>query len=185
MTTVFISGSMNIKNLDDLFIDRIAKIVKSGFDIVVGDADGADASVQTALLKMDATHVRVYCTGGRPRNNIGDWPVYKVASNAKEGSRAYYTAKDVEMAEVADYGLMMWDVASTGTLSNVIELLTRRKKSMVFASKHKKFINVVDVESVRELIEMMSDKARARAETKIALSSKINQMAHEQFRLAI
>ena len=134
---------------------------------------------------MNATHVTVYCTGGRPRNNIGAWPVHKVVSNAKEGSRAYYTAKDVDMAEVADYGLMMWDVASTGTLSNVVELLKRRKKSVVFANKREKFINVVDIESLRELIEMMSDKARARAETKLALSSKIAQMVHEQFRLAI
>jgi hypothetical protein len=185
MTTVFISGSINIKNLDGLFTDRIVKIVKSGFDVVVGDADGADTSIQAALLKMNATHVTVYCTGGRPRNNIGGWPMHKVVSNAKEGSRAYYTAKDIEMAEVADYGLMTWDAASTGTLSNVIELLTRRKKSVVFANKPKKFINVVDAESLSELIEMMSDKARARAETKIALSSRVTQMAHEQFRLAI
>jgi hypothetical protein len=185
MTTVFISGSMKIKNLDRLFTDRVAEIVNSGFEVVVGDADGADASIQASLLKMDATHVTVYCTGGRPRNNIGDWPVHKVVSNAKEGSRAYYTAKDVDMAEVADYGLMTWDAASTGTLSNVVELLMRQKKSVVFANKRKKFINVVDVDSLRKLIEMMSDKARVRAETKLALSSKIAQMAPEQFRLAI
>lgn len=185
MTTVFISGSMNIKNLDKLFADRIGKIVSSGFNVVVGDADGADASIQAALLKINATDVTVFCTGIRPRNNIGDWPLHRVASKAKEGSRAYYTAKDVEMAQVADYGLMLWDAASTGTLSNVIELLARRKKSVVFTNKCKRFINVVDIKSFRELIELMSDKARARAETRIALSSKIAQMANEQFRLAI
>jgi len=43
------------------------------------------------------------------------------------------------MADVADYGLMIWDAKSTGTLSNVIELLKRKKKAVVFVNKEKTF----------------------------------------------
>ncbi len=38
------------------------------------------------------------------------------------------------MARNSDYGLMIWDCKSTGTLSNVIELLRDRKKTVVFAN---------------------------------------------------
>lgn len=47
------------------------------------------------------------------------------------GTRAFFTAKDLKMAEEADYGLMVWDTKSTGTLSNVIELL-KRKNALLF-----------------------------------------------------
>lgn len=42
--TVFIAGSIKIKHLDRKFKERIDKIIVSGFDLVVGDADGADTA---------------------------------------------------------------------------------------------------------------------------------------------
>ena len=47
MTTVFIAGSIKIKHLDRKFKERIGKIIASGIDLVVGDADGADTAIQT------------------------------------------------------------------------------------------------------------------------------------------
>lgn len=58
---------------------------------------------------------------------MGHWPVQRVETSHSPGSRAFFTAKDIRMAELADIGLMVWDTKSTGTLSNVIELLARRK----------------------------------------------------------
>lgn len=46
MTTVFIAGSINIKNLDPKVKERINNIVASDFEVVVGDAGGADTSIQ-------------------------------------------------------------------------------------------------------------------------------------------
>src|SRR5579872_957533 len=122
MTTVFIAGSMSISHLHEKVRKRIGKIVSSDLDVVVGDADGADASIQRCLRNYQAEKVTVYCTGDIPRNNVAEWPVCRVYSKAKAGSRAYFTAKDVEMARNSDYGLMVWDCKSTGTLSNIIEL---------------------------------------------------------------
>ena len=185
MITVFAAGSMNIKRLDPAFVDRLAKIVSSNLNIVVGDADGADTSIQQVLYELSASSVVVYCSGVKPRNNVGDWPLHPVFPAAEKGTRAYFTAKDLEMANVANYGLMMWDANSTGTLSNVIELVRQRKKCVVFVNKHKKFVTVSDAESLHQLVEFMSEKARVKAESKIKLRSKIQNIASEQFSLTL
>lgn len=44
-------------------------------------------------------------------------------------------AKDIKMAKVADYGLMLWDLQSAGTLRNIIELLRQNKYSAVSVNK--------------------------------------------------
>lgn len=185
MTTVFVAGSIRIKRLHPLFAERLSNIVSSNMDVVVGDADGADTSIQESLAEKNAPTVTVYCSGPQPRNNIGNWPVQNVISEAESGTRAYFAAKDMEMAKVADYGLMMWDAKSTGTLSNVIELLKRGKKCVVFVNKSKLFVTVSDIDDLRMLVSVMSETARNKAENKIRLSSKIASIANEQFGLTL
>lgn len=180
MTTVFIAGSMNIRHLDSEVQERIRNIVASEFEVVVGDADGADASIQQILLSLGTSKTTIYCSGNIPRNNAGKWPIRTVATKHMEGSRAFYTAKDIVMAEVADFGLMIWDTKSTGTLSNVIELLTRKKKSVVFINKEKRFKTISSVEQLEELIGHMSPHAKQTADKKIKLMDRINTLKHEQ-----
>lgn len=178
MTTVFIAGSMNIKQLDPEVKKRIDNIVASKFNVVVGDAEGVDTSIQSYLVERGVGNAVVYCSGTRPRNNVGHWPVHSVATKFAAGSRAFFTAKDLEMAEAADYGLMIWDAKSTGTLSNVIELLSRNKKTVVFVNQEFKTIGTV---ADLELLAMsMSDHARRKADEKIRLNEKIEALKHEQ-----
>jgi predicted XRE-type DNA-binding protein len=185
MTTVFISGSISISRLHEKVVDRINKIVSSDFNVVVGDADGADTSIQECLQRYQAGKVTVYCTGEAPRNNVAEWPVHRVVSKAKAGTRAFFTAKDIEMARDSDYGLMIWDCKSTGTLCNVIELLKEKKKSVVFVNKKTDFINISNKVDLEHLVAFMSDHARAKAEEKIGLTAKIANIAHEQLSLNI
>lgn len=185
MTTVFIAGSISINRLHKKVQERIGKIVSSDLDVVVGDADGADTSIQKCLHDYQAEKVTVYCTGDLPRNNVADWPVHNVFSKAKAGSRAYFTAKDLEMARKSDYGLMIWDCKSTGTLSNVIELLREKKKSVVFVNKSSDFIKVSDKASLDHLLAFMSTNARAKAEEKMNLSSVIAGISQEQLSLDV
>lgn len=185
MTTVFIAGSISISRLHEKVADRINKIVSSDFNVVVGDADGADTSIQECLQRYQAGKVTVYCTGDSPRNNVAEWPIHRVVSKAKAGTRAYFTAKDLEMARDSDYGLMVWDCKSTGTLSNVIELLREKKKSVVFVNKNKDFVTISDKGDLERLVAFMSDHSRAKAEEKIGLAAKIASIAHEQFSLDI
>jgi hypothetical protein len=174
--TVFVAGSIGIERLDKRVKERIDKIVGSDHEVVVGDAEGVDSSVQEYLGELGSTHVTVFCTGTRPRNNVADWPIKQVFSAAQPGTRAYFTAKDLEMAAVADFGLMVWDCKSTGTLSNVFELLKRKKKSVVFANKLKTFFTVREVSDLEELIACMSEASRQKAEKKLGLTKRLESM---------
>jgi predicted XRE-type DNA-binding protein len=180
MATVFIAGSITISHLHEKVQQRISKIVSSNLHVVVGDADGADTAIQKYLNDCGANNVTVYCSGATPRNNVADWPVHRVHSNARAGSRAFFVAKDLEMARCSDYGLMVWDCQSTGTLSNVIELLTERKKSVVFVNKNKDFVTITDKASLDQLLLFMADRARAKAEAKIGLAAKLAALKQEQ-----
>lgn len=179
-TKVFIAGSMNIKNLDQKVKERIDNIVSQDFEVVLGDADGVDTSIQQYLFNHGSKKTTVFCSGFRPRNNVGEWPVHRVETKQAEGSRAFFTAKDIRMAEEADIGLMIWDAKSTGTLSNVIELLTRKKKSVVFVNKAKIFKNIASVENLEDLLSYMSEHAKQKADEKIKLLDRINKLKYEQ-----
>ena len=73
MTTVFIAGSIKIKHLDRKFRERIDKIIASGFDVVVGDADGADTAIQPPCSSKAAATPRPWCkeaAAGRGRETM-------------------------------------------------------------------------------------------------------------------
>lgn len=185
MPTVFVAGSMAIKNIDRKVRERIVNVLELGFDVVVGDADGVDVSIQQLLFEYGASKATVYCTGTRPRNNVASWPVHYVTTYHAPGSRAYFTAKDIEMAKVADYGLMIWDTKSPGTLSNVIELLFQKKNSIVFVNKLKEFKKIVDVRGLEDLIELMSKDAKIKADAKIGLQERLSELRSRQRQLEI
>jgi hypothetical protein len=117
---------MRIKKLDQNITDRINNIINSQYEVIVGDASGVDSSIQNYLKNQSFESVKVYCTGDRARNNLGNWETRNIYSNAKSGTRAFFTAKDLEMAKDCDYGFMIWDTKSTGTLSNAIGLLKKK-----------------------------------------------------------
>lgn len=149
----------------------------------MGDACGADTAIQECLLAYQTKSVTVYCSGESPRNNLGCWPVHAVEPSAKVGSRAYFTAKDIAMAHCCDFGLMIWDCESTGTLSNIIELLKQKKKSVVFIDKKEEFLTISTIENLNALISLMPSSAKQRAEEKIDLSAKISELSFEQLSL--
>lgn len=49
MTKIFIAGSISIKHLDLKVKERIDNIIDAKHTVLVGDADGADCSIQTHL----------------------------------------------------------------------------------------------------------------------------------------
>ena len=84
-----------IKKLDKAVIERIDNMIDSGHQIIIGDASGVDTSIQEYLSIKNYEKITVYCSGGQPRNNIGRWPLKTISTNCKEGSREYFTAKDI------------------------------------------------------------------------------------------
>lgn len=180
MHKVFISGSMKIKNLDNNVLNRLNNIIDSNYQIIVGDANGVDSSIQEYLNKKRSKSVVVYCTGSKPRNNIGHWLIEKIYTDSSPGTRAYFTAKDIKMAEDCDYGFMVWDTRSTGTLSNAIELLKRNKIALVYINKAKEFLKIKEAKDLEKLISYMSDSAFNKADAKLKLKAKVESFKHQQ-----
>lgn len=182
-TTVFVAGSITIKKLDPLVVERLKKIVGKNFDVVVGDASGVDSSVQLELKQLGYSAATVFTSDPKPRHNFGAWPVQLVKSDYRPGSREFYTAKDIKMAEAADCGLMVWDTKSPGTLSNVIELLSKKKNSAVFINKTREFVLIKEPKDIDKLISFMSPSSLEKVEEKIKLSERLAQLNNEQMAL--
>lgn len=174
---------MRIKNINKSVIGRIENIVQENFTILIGDANGVDSSVQQILANIKYKNVKVYCTGNRPRNNIGKWDSMPVYSDHKPKTRLYFTAKDIKMATDCDFGLMVWDSKSTGTLSNVYELLKNKKTSVVFVNKLKQFFNVSNSTEFEKLVSVMSESAFNKADKKIKLEKKV--IANKNMQLSL
>ena len=181
MATVFISGSLRIKNLHSKINDRIENIIKSNHKVIVGDASGVDSSIQEVLKEKDYSNVIVYCSGNEVRNNVGQWPVERVKiDGSQKNKRLFYTAKDLEMAKNCNIGMMVWDSKSTGTLSNIYELLKQNKASLVFINKHKIFKKVKTIEDFETLLSVMSQSAFEKADAKIRLRNKVNGLKQRE-----
>lgn len=131
MTTVFIGGSRHVSRLPELARERLHKVVANGHDVVVGDATGADKAVQKFLMDASYGKVTVFCSGDKPRNNVGAWQLHTVAAPKNAKGFAFFAAKDREMARAADFGLMIWDGKSPGTVLNVLRLIRAGKKAVL------------------------------------------------------
>ena len=122
MAMIFIGGSRDIFELPEPAVVRVAAIVAAEHGVLIGDAPGADAEVQSLLAGYGYEHVGVFHASKEPRNNLGDWAAYRVALPDGAQGFAFHAAKDREMARRADFGLMIWDGASPGTCLNVLRL---------------------------------------------------------------
>lgn len=152
MSRVVIAGSITITQIPDVVKTRISNMIASGLSILVGDANGVDAVVQRFLAEQNYANVCVYCSGKLPRNNLGKWPVRCIESGHAPGTRAFFTEKDLVMAHEANYGLMIWDMESTGTLGNVLELLGAAKKCVVYLQPRQEFVTVADIAACKGLV---------------------------------
>ena len=127
---VFVSGSISIKTLPQVAIEKLDLIMSKNFQILVGDANGVDSLIQQYLFNKKYSNVTVYHVGNYTRNNIGQWSTVSVDSQKLSG-RAMYTQKDKQMALDSNFGLMIWDGKSKGTKANIEEMLALNKRFYV------------------------------------------------------
>lgn len=132
MKTVFIGGTREVKELPLKVRVKINSIITKGYNIVIGDAYGADSLVQNFLHHRKYDKVKVYATNGKVRNNIGNWSVKNILAPRNVERYKYYTYKDIEMSKVADLALMIWDGKSRGTLNNIINMSKNAKDTAVY-----------------------------------------------------
>ena len=152
MTRVFVAGSRAVSRLSPHVRERLDNIMKQKLTVLVGDANGADKAVQRYLAKSHYRNVVVYSMDVF-RNNVGDWPTRPhTAEPGAKRDRHYYGVKDLAMAREADCGLMLWDGVSKGTLTNVVNLLSARKKTLLYLSPKKCFFKVHTFEDLQEAL---------------------------------
>ena len=179
MTRVFIAGSRNISRLNDQISERLENIVNSGYMVLVGDANGADKSVQTYLRDKQYDNVTVYCSGNNCRNNVGGWQEQQVSVSETLSGLKFYMVKDRKMAEDSNYGFMLWDGKSAGTISNVIELLKLNKSVLVYFAPEKKFYTISKLDNINELLEKCEPDLIEVINKKINIKKSIMQLSQQ------
>lgn len=153
---IFIAGAREIKSLKVPIIDRINRIIRNKYEIIVGDANGIDKVVQNFLNNKNYKNVTVFSMEDQ-RNNIGNWDNTKVHSELKKNTREYFTEKDKRMAEIADVGLMIWNKKSEGTLNNIINLLVLNKKVCLFIHTEEKIYLLNEISDLEKIILSETD----------------------------
>ena len=160
---VFIAGSRRLSKLSEDVTHRIDNIVKKGLTVIIGDAKGVDKTVQTYLNAKQYSKVVVFCMEGGCRNNVGGWPTRVIASpDAQHKDFAHFSTKDRIMAEEADYGLMLWDGQSRGTLTSVVDLVRKKKLVVLYLSTDKKFYTLRQSSDLAEMLERIDPAALQR-----------------------
>jgi hypothetical protein len=115
---VWIAGSGTIDKLPDSAIESIDRIIGANCVVLIGDSGGVEEQVQNYLSRKKYGRVIVYYAGEEIRNNAGKWETRAISGAA---------AKDTAMANDADYGFVIWNGLSIGTL-NVIKAMKTRNK---------------------------------------------------------
>ena len=160
MNTIFIGGSRHVSRLPPEVKKRLDNVVASGHRVIVGDANGADKAVQKHFLDKHYDKVTVFCSGSAPRNNLGPWVIQQVNAPKSAKGFQFYAAKDREMAREADFGLMIWDGKSPGTVLNVLRLALAGKIAVLFNVPDKDVVNIKSVDAWRNFIAQCSDELR-------------------------
>ena len=171
MTKVFIGGSRKISKLDKAIKDRIDNIIQNEYTVLIGDTNGADKSVQHYLFDKKYKNVLVFCMGDKCRNNIGSWQTKSIEVSRSKKDFSYYSIKDLEMAKAADYGFMIWDAQSNGTLNNIVNLLQENKKTLLYFSPNRNFFTLATIDNLGELLAKCDKKYLDIFEEKLKISS--------------
>jgi hypothetical protein len=140
MTKVLIPGSRKLSRLSPEVTTRIDTMIEKSFKILVGDANGVDKAVQRYLAtSVTETSSSVAVAG----ENSG-------AAGAR--AFAYYSIRDQAMVDAAEYGLMLWDGESKGTLNSVIKMVRQGKPVVVDFAPKKAFRNLRSADDMFELL---------------------------------
>lgn len=172
MSKVFFGGSRSLSRLDSAVRTRLRNLISHGHTVLVGDASGMDNAVQAFFSEEGYRDVVVYCMEGECRNNVGNWPVESVSSGGREKDFAYFAMKDARMSLEAEYGFMIWDGASKGTLNNVLSLIEQGKAVLVYRSPIREFVQISSIQGLKQLLGSCSSDVIEYLNKKINLEKR-------------
>lgn len=174
MTKVFFGGSRRLARLNQQVKERASNLIDEGFLVLIGDANGADKAIQKFFAERAYPNVIVFHTGTSCRSNLGKWRTHSVAVERTERGFAYYAAKDLAMSQEADYGFMIWDGESAGTINNVLNLLERGKKVLVYVSPRKEFLTLRTAMDAARLVDYVDPMTAAALDKKIEFRRRVS-----------
>jgi len=79
------------------------------------------------------------------------------------------------MAREENYGFMLWDGKSKGTLNNVLNLLSENKSALVFFSPEESFYTIRNAEYLSALLAKYGKRALAVFEEKLDISKRLGR----------
>ena len=121
--------------------------------MLVGDCYGVDSSVQKFYADIGYDRVTIYASNGKARNNVGKWNIKNVPVSAGVHGFDFYRQKDIAMARDADYGMMIWDGKSRGTMNNILTMFEQGKPVLVFLPNQNRSIVVNSQNRLDELFD--------------------------------
>jgi hypothetical protein len=132
--SVFISGSISIKELPLEVSDSIKTIIKKKMTILVGDAPGIDSLIQDLCNSENYFNIIVYTITSTPRYKANSNFQEKTISVSQEikSQRERQTYKDRAMSEDSIFSLVVWDGKSKGSYANIKRALDSKKGVKVY-----------------------------------------------------
>ena len=129
--TIFLGGSKIINRLEDEIKEDLIDFMNCGHYIIIGDCMGADFQMQKLLAENGYPNITIYYSGDRPRFNLGNWKTKHVSSNKYLSDYERQKLKDNQMAIDSDFGYMLLQGQTKGTMANVHKLLEQIKPCYV------------------------------------------------------
>ncbi|NUM55819.1 MAG: hypothetical protein HUU46_19435 [Candidatus Hydrogenedentes bacterium] len=142
--------------------------------IILGDANGVDKAVQRILADENYRNVRIYHSGSVCRNNLGNWCTRQIETDCATGNFWFYAAKDIAMSDDADYGLMVWDGESAGTVHNILNLVDKGKPVVVYFAPESRFANLRNPADLESLLERCPGDALRDFDRKLDLAARLH-----------
>src|SRR6266700_5128325 len=173
MKKIFFGGSRRLGRLSQQVQERASNVIDEELVVLVGDANGADKAIQKFFAERAYSNVIVFFAGSLCRNNLGNWRTHPVPVQRTERDFQYYAAKDLAMSEEADYGFMIWDGESAGTVNNILNLLERGKKVVIYHSPEKEFLTFRTPADAVELLHRVAPNLAEALDRKVGLRRRI------------
>jgi hypothetical protein len=174
---VFIGGSRRISQLNIEVKKRLQNIIDQSFTVLIGDAKGADKAVQKFFVEKRYSEVIIYCSGSKCRNNLGGWPTVNIEVKKNLKGIAFYMIKDERMAVEADYGFMLWDGKSAGTLNNILNLLKQQKNLLLYFLPKKQLLSISSLQQLNDVLNFCKDDDKLKIDKKIGFYRIIEEMS--------
>jgi hypothetical protein len=175
-TTVFLSGSRSITRLCPPVRERLENLMQRAMPVIIGDANGADKALQLCLTDAAYEPVTIFAAGDRCRNNLGAWEIRFINTGAGLKGRDFYAQKDKAMAKEADYGFVLWDGKSAGSIGNALELVHQQKPAVIWFAPEKAFHTIKTVADLEALLNRCDRDAYRDLDRKIHLDRALRDM---------